>query len=181
MGAGPSLPTPQSRLPDLYRTLSVEPQADPEAIRAAYRRMARVYHPDLTTDPSAAERMRVINAAYAVLSDPRRRAAYDARRAYTVLSVPAVRPAPASRAASYSAAPQAVASPAAASQRTVDVPIVVLCVILVLTVLATVALAALPGQQSFLTSRRGSVASSAPSAATADATSIEHAASGDVP
>jgi len=65
---------------DPYRVLQVEPHADQEAVRAAYRRLARLYHPDLNADPAAAARMRAINAAYAVLSDPRRRAAYDARR-----------------------------------------------------------------------------------------------------
>src|SRR5262249_25018964 len=39
-----------------------------------------LYHPDVNATPGAAERMRAINAAYAVLSDPRRRAIYDARR-----------------------------------------------------------------------------------------------------
>jgi hypothetical protein len=77
---------------DPYRVLQVEPHADQEAIRAAYRRLARLYHPDLNADPSAAARMRAINAAYAVLSDPRRRAAYDARRflpqAATVTAAP---------------------------------------------------------------------------------------------
>jgi hypothetical protein len=65
---------------DLYRTLQVEPSADLETIRAAYRRLARVYHPDLNPRPEAAARMRAINAAYAVLSDPSQRARYDAGR-----------------------------------------------------------------------------------------------------
>src|ERR1700736_3332131 len=65
---------------DLYRELQVEPGADLEAIRAAYRRLARLYHPDLNPRPEAAERMRAINAAYSVLSDPARRASYDAKR-----------------------------------------------------------------------------------------------------
>ncbi|MGI9146339.1 MAG: J domain-containing protein [Chloroflexota bacterium] len=65
---------------DLYRTLQVAPGADLETIRAAYRRLARLYHPDLNPRPEAAARMRAINAAYAVLSDPARRATYDARR-----------------------------------------------------------------------------------------------------
>ncbi len=65
---------------DPYRTLQVEPNADLEAIKAAYRRLARLYHPDLNPRPEAAERMRAINAAYHVLSDPQQRAAYDAQR-----------------------------------------------------------------------------------------------------
>ena len=65
---------------DPYRTLQVEPSADLETIRAAYRKLARANHPDLNPGPEAAARMRAINAAYAVLSDPARRAVYDARR-----------------------------------------------------------------------------------------------------
>jgi len=65
---------------DPYGTLQVAPDADLETIRAAYRRLARVYHPDLNPRPEAAERMRAINAAYGVLSDPAQRAVYDARR-----------------------------------------------------------------------------------------------------
>jgi hypothetical protein len=67
-------------LEDHYRTLQVEPNADLEAIHAAYRRLARLYHPDLNPSPEAADRMRAINAAYRVLSDPRQRAAYDSQR-----------------------------------------------------------------------------------------------------
>src|SRR5437879_4073348 len=65
---------------DPYATLQVEPSADLEAIHAAYRRLARLHHPDLNPRPEAAERMRAINAAYRVLSDPRQRASYDASR-----------------------------------------------------------------------------------------------------
>jgi hypothetical protein len=65
---------------DPYRTLQVEPSADLEAIKSAYRRLARLYHPDLNPRPEAAERMRAINAAYRVLADPGQRAAYDAQR-----------------------------------------------------------------------------------------------------
>jgi hypothetical protein len=65
---------------DLYRTLQVAPNADLEAIHAAYRRLARLYHPDLNPRPEAAQRMRAINSAYRVLGDPHQRAAYDARR-----------------------------------------------------------------------------------------------------
>ena len=65
---------------DPYGVLQVEPHADAEAIHAAYRRLARLYHPDLNTSPGAAEQMRRVNAAYALLSDAARRAAYDAQR-----------------------------------------------------------------------------------------------------
>jgi hypothetical protein len=65
---------------DPYRVLQVAPNADLEAIHTAYRRLARRYHPDLNPQPEAAERIRAINAAYGLLSDPARRAVYDARR-----------------------------------------------------------------------------------------------------
>jgi hypothetical protein len=65
---------------DPYWALQVEPSADLEAIHAAYRRLARQYHPDLNPGVEAATRMRAINAAYHLLSDPKQRAVYDARR-----------------------------------------------------------------------------------------------------
>jgi hypothetical protein len=74
---------------DPYRTLQVEPAADLEQIHAAYRRLARLYHPDLNSTPEASERMADINAAYRLLSDPRQRAAYDARRYLTRAPHPA--------------------------------------------------------------------------------------------
>jgi curved DNA-binding protein CbpA len=67
--------------PDLYAVLQVDPRAEPEIIEAAYRRLARKWHPDANPDPAAGARMRELNAAYAVLGDPARRRAYDAVRA----------------------------------------------------------------------------------------------------
>ncbi len=61
----------------LYQTLQVDAAADPEIIDAAFRRLALKYHPDRSTDPAAAERMRELLEAKSVLSDPRRRRAYD--------------------------------------------------------------------------------------------------------
>jgi hypothetical protein len=60
-----------------YQVLQVDPSADPEVIDAAYKRLARKYHPDTSTDPAAAGRMREFNTAREILSDPQRRAAYD--------------------------------------------------------------------------------------------------------
>ncbi len=65
---------------DHYKTLQVDPEADPEVIQAAYRRLARKYHPDVMSGPEAAERMIAINRAWEQLGDPARRAAYDAER-----------------------------------------------------------------------------------------------------
>jgi curved DNA-binding protein CbpA len=61
-----------------YDTLGVARQAAPELVRKAYRRQAQKYHPDrLPGDAGAQQVMARINEAYAVLSDPARRATYD--------------------------------------------------------------------------------------------------------
>jgi curved DNA-binding protein len=65
---------------DYYHTLQVSLDAEREVIDAAYRRLARKYHPDVYTEPDAAERMRELNEAYEVLGDPRKRAEYDRAR-----------------------------------------------------------------------------------------------------
>jgi len=61
----------------LYEILQVDPRAEPEVLEAAFRRLARKYHPDVSDTDDAAERMKELNAAYEVLGDPARRAAYD--------------------------------------------------------------------------------------------------------
>lgn len=60
---------------DYYRTLQVHPEAEPEVIQAAYRRLARKYHPDSSDSDGA--RMQELNEAYSVLSDAKQRAAYN--------------------------------------------------------------------------------------------------------
>jgi curved DNA-binding protein CbpA len=72
-------------LPDLYKVLQVDPEAEDEVIQAAYRRLAQKYHPDVAPDEAAAARMTAINAAWAVLRDVTTRAAYDAERAAAAL------------------------------------------------------------------------------------------------
>jgi curved DNA-binding protein len=62
---------------DYYQTLGVARDAGAEDIKKAYRRLARKYHPDVSKEADAAARMSEVNEAYAVLSDPERRAAYD--------------------------------------------------------------------------------------------------------
>ncbi|MBI4464089.1 MAG: DnaJ domain-containing protein [Acidobacteria bacterium] len=57
-------------LSDYYAILGVAPEASPEQVRAAYRRLAKQYHPDAGGDP---ERFRVVQEAYARLSDPAQR------------------------------------------------------------------------------------------------------------
>ena len=65
---------------DFYGILQVHPRAEKEVIDAAYRRLAAKYHPDVSQLSDATERMKQINTAYEVLSDPVKRAAYDAGR-----------------------------------------------------------------------------------------------------
>lgn len=75
---------------DHYLILGVPQTADPAAIRAAYVALAKRYHPDIAVgDPElAASNFRAIKEAYETLSDPVRRAAYDAkaRQAETMLA-----------------------------------------------------------------------------------------------
>lgn len=63
---------------DLYRVLHVDPNAHPTVVQAAYRALARMFHPDRTATSGSIE-MVLINRAYAVLRDPEQRRAYDRR------------------------------------------------------------------------------------------------------
>lgn len=65
---------------DPYRILEVDPLADQAVVLAAYRRLARKYHPDVATGPDAVTRMVEINQAWEILRDPVRRAALDRAR-----------------------------------------------------------------------------------------------------
>ncbi len=66
---------------DYYKVLGIDVQADVRTIKEAYRHRAFQYHPDRNRDnPAAAEQMKVLNEAYAVLSDPAKRRRYDALR-----------------------------------------------------------------------------------------------------
>ena len=66
--------------PDYYEILQVSPKAGPEVIDAAYRRLARRYHPDVNPSEAADQRMRELNQALEILTDPQKRADYDRRR-----------------------------------------------------------------------------------------------------
>ncbi|CAN5611464.1 hypothetical protein BH20CHL6_BH20CHL6_12210 [soil metagenome] len=61
----------------LYKVLQVDWEAEPEVIQAAYRQLARKYHPDIDPSPQAASRMTAINDAWGILRDAERRAEYD--------------------------------------------------------------------------------------------------------
>jgi curved DNA-binding protein len=62
---------------DYYQTLGVARDAPADAIKKAFRKLARKYHPDVSKEPDAGKRMAEINEAHTVLSDPEKRAAYD--------------------------------------------------------------------------------------------------------
>lgn len=64
-----------------YKVLQVDPEAEDEVIQAAYRRLARKYHPDLASSAEAAARMSAINAAWELIGEPAARATYDRTRA----------------------------------------------------------------------------------------------------
>ena len=66
---------------DYYKALGVAKTAKPAEIKAAYRKLARKYHPDANKgDASAEERFKEISEAYSVLSDEKRRKEYDEAR-----------------------------------------------------------------------------------------------------
>lgn len=65
---------------DPYKTLQVDPEADPEVVQAAYRRLAQKFHPDMAPGAEAAARMTAINRAWEIVGNPSRREAYDRQR-----------------------------------------------------------------------------------------------------
>ena len=75
-----------SATPDYYQILGLASTTNPEEIKKRYRELARRYHPDVNPDPAASQKIKAVNEAYHTLSDPDRRALYDAHR---ILSQPA--------------------------------------------------------------------------------------------
>ena len=61
-----------------YDNLKVARNAPAEVIRAAYRVLAQRHHPDMNPSPDSARVMKVLNEAWEVLGDPKRRAEHDA-------------------------------------------------------------------------------------------------------
>ncbi|MFW5802480.1 MAG: DnaJ C-terminal domain-containing protein [Verrucomicrobiota bacterium] len=62
---------------DYYKILGVDRNADADAIKKAYRKLARKYHPDVNKAPEAEAKFKEISEAYSVLSDPEKRKKYD--------------------------------------------------------------------------------------------------------
>jgi len=65
---------------DYYQILGVDPDADDKTIKAAYRRLARKFHPDVSTEQHAEEKFKELAEAYEVLKDADKRAQYDMLR-----------------------------------------------------------------------------------------------------
>jgi curved DNA-binding protein CbpA len=65
---------------DYYHILQVHELAEPEVIEAAFKRLARKYHPDKDSSLGATAKMQELNEAYQVLRDPNKRADYDKGR-----------------------------------------------------------------------------------------------------
>lgn len=70
-----------------YQTLEVPPGATQAEIKQAYRRLAKLFHPDSNQPTANHDRITSINAAYEVLGDPKRRQFYDREIGHTVTSV----------------------------------------------------------------------------------------------
>jgi curved DNA-binding protein len=62
---------------DYYATLGVDRGAAADQIKAAYRKLARKYHPDVSKEAGAEEKFKEVSEAYETLKDPEKRAAYD--------------------------------------------------------------------------------------------------------
>lgn len=62
---------------DYYKILGLERDAGQAEIKRAYRRLARKYHPDVSSEQEAEDRFKEVSEAYEVLKDPEKRAAYD--------------------------------------------------------------------------------------------------------
>jgi hypothetical protein len=61
---------------DYYQILQVHPAAEPEVIEAVYKKLANLNHPDLNNSPEASQRMKDINEAHDILSNPGKKEVY---------------------------------------------------------------------------------------------------------
>ncbi|VAX32690.1 DnaJ-class molecular chaperone CbpA [hydrothermal vent metagenome] len=62
---------------DYYEIMGVKRDAPPDEIKKAYRKLARLYHPDISKEKNAEKRFKEAGEAYEVLKDPKKRSAYD--------------------------------------------------------------------------------------------------------
>ncbi len=67
---------------DYYKILGVAADADKAAIKSAYRKLARKYHPDVSSESDAEAQFKEVAEAYEVLKDAQKRAEYDELRRY---------------------------------------------------------------------------------------------------
>ncbi|MEN9214997.1 MAG: DnaJ domain-containing protein [Gloeomargarita sp. DG02_4_bins_56] len=77
---------------DHYQTLGLRPSATQAQVKAAYRRLVKLCHPD--TNPQGHDRMIALNLAYEVLGDPVQRRAYDQQQTLTLPDAPPASPPP---------------------------------------------------------------------------------------
>ncbi|MEP0869144.1 J domain-containing protein [Trichocoleus desertorum AS-A10] len=82
-------PLPKTAAPNYYALLGLHPSASPQQIRRAYRDLSKQLHPDTTTLPPAiaTAKFQQLNEAYATVSNPERRVAYDLKIGYSRLHV----------------------------------------------------------------------------------------------
>ncbi|KAK1419734.1 hypothetical protein QVD17_29025 [Tagetes erecta] len=73
----PTRPTRNNTVSSLYEVLGIQTGADTVEIKAAYRKLARVLHPDVGNLDSSADEFIKLHSAYVTLSDPGKRADYD--------------------------------------------------------------------------------------------------------
>lgn len=66
---------------DYYKIMGVDEKATPEAIKKAYKKLARQYHPDVSKEKNAESRFKEVGEAYEVLKDPDKRREYDQLKA----------------------------------------------------------------------------------------------------
>ena len=91
---------------DPYAVLGIRRNASDQEVQRAYRRLAKRYHPDLHPEASTSQQMRRINQAWETLSNPARRARYDAESAFPKSGSFGHWSAPARRPAAVSPPPQ---------------------------------------------------------------------------
>ena len=78
-----------------YKILEIDDAADSKEILSAYRRLAKLYHPDVNPHHKlASEMFSLVNAAYEVLSDPQKRKAYDSKLKESAKKASNVKPKP---------------------------------------------------------------------------------------